>query len=173
MPLSAKVRMTLDVTETNPLTPGLATFQASIDSFMEFVTGTGTGQANMVYVADRSVAGGANDDIDLAGVLTRPLGGVFTAAEIVGILILNSPTSGVANTTNLTLGGGTNPVVGYLGGTTPTIGPIRPGGMRALFETDAAGLCAVTSATGDILRISNGAGAVNNYRIAVLARDVA
>jgi hypothetical protein len=171
MPLKVNFDLLLEVTETTFRTTGQAEATDVVRHAIEMLTGTAAGQADLAYVADRTVAGGANDDIDLAGILPRPLGGVLTAAEVVMIIIINKPSSGPANTTNLTLGGGTNPVVGYLGGTTPTIGPIRPNGGRVLFETDVAGLAAVVAGTGDILRVANSAGAAATYQIAIIARS--
>lgn len=86
------------------------------------------------------------------------------------MFIINASRSGVANTTALTIGGGSNPVVGFLGGTTPTIGPIRPGGFVFIACPDAAGIGAVTAGTGDILRIANASGAAAVYQIAILGR---
>ncbi|WP_434612077.1 hypothetical protein [Tabrizicola sp. M-4] len=135
--------------------------------------GTGADQADILYMAQRTILTGANDDIDLAGVLTNAFGQVITAAEIVALFIHNQPISGADNTTNLTIGGGTNPVTGLLGGTTPTIGPIRPRGFMLLGNPGATGICPVTAGTGDILRVANSAGATINYQIAILARSVA
>ncbi len=173
MALQAKIRTTVDLIETGAPASGAVTFADKLDWYAEFLTGTGALQADLVYAADLSVASGATLDLDLAGVLSKAVGGTITAAELVGIILVNSPESGAANTTTLTLGGGTNPVVGWLGGTTPTVGPIRPGGLFVRIETDAAGMCAITAATADILRITNSAGAINNFRIILLARSAA
>lgn len=146
---------------------------AEMRAVLNTTLGTGANQADRLYMAQRQVASGANDDIDLAGVLTDAFGTVITAAELVALFLINKPISGVDNTTNLTLGGGTNPVVGLLGGTTPTLGPIRPGQFVLMGNAGAAGLCAITAATADILRVANSAGAIANYQIALLMRTVA
>lgn len=140
---------------------------------LNLIPGTLAGQADLLYLDQRQVLSGANDDIDLAGVLLGALGGTITMAELVAMIIINAPRSGNPNTTNLTIGGGTNPVVGWLGGTTPTLGPIRPGGALLRFEGDAAGICPITAGTGDILRITNGAGATANYQIGLIGRSIA
>ena len=133
--------------------------------------GTTANKADLSYVAEITVATAANSDLDLAGVLTDALGNTVTAAEIVAIMVKNVALDGTANTTDLTIGGGSNPVVGFMGGTTPTIGPIKPGGMVMLAAGDAAGLGAVTAGTGDILRIANSSGATAKFQIAILARS--
>jgi hypothetical protein len=91
----------------------------------------------------------------------------------VALFVINGPRDSAAapNTTNLTIGGGTNPVVGFMGGTTPTIGPIRPKSFVFLGSSDAAGFGAVTASTGDILRIANSSGAAATYQIAIVARN--
>jgi hypothetical protein len=146
-------------------------FDAAIDFAQAFANGVGGGQADIAYIAERAVASASNDDIDLAGVLSDALGTTIAAAELVALFLLNRQKSGAANTTNLTIGGGSNPVAGFLGGTTPTIGPIRPGCVFLLSSPDAAGIGAVVAGTGDILRIANSAGAQNKYLIGILARS--
>ena len=130
--------------------------------------GTTANKADLSYMAEITVATAANSDLDLAGVLTDALGNTVTAAEIVAIMIKNVALDGTANTTDLTIGGGSNPVVGFMSG---TIGPIKPGGMVMLAAGDAAGLGAVTAGTGDILRIANSSGATAKFQIAILARS--
>lgn len=146
-------------------------WNAMIEEAMTFEDGTGAGQADRFYIGERTVNSASNDDMDLAGVLADPLGTTFTAAEIVALLILNKRKDGSANTTNLTLGVGSNPVTGYMGGTTPTFGPIRPGGFLFFGGPDAGGFGIITPSTGDILRIANSSGAQAKYQIALLARS--
>jgi hypothetical protein len=98
-------------------------------------------------------------------------GTTITAAELVGLLVINKQIDGTANTTDLTIGAGSNPFLGFLGGTTPTIGPIKPGGVLCIAAPDAAGIGTVTASTADILRIANSSGAAATYQIAILARS--
>ncbi len=132
-----------------------------------FSDGTIANKVDRAYMAERTVASAANDDIDLAGVLTDALGVTITAVELVGLLILNKRASGVANTTNLTIGGSTNGVPGF----TTAGHVVKPGGAFLLMNPDATGIATVTDFTGDILRITNGSGASNTYQIGVLARS--
>jgi len=137
---------------------------------LAFTNGTGANQSDLLYAATRTVADGANDDVDLAGALSDAFGSTLTFVEITGLLIVNAPASG-ANTTDLTIGAASSPFVGFLGGTSPTIGPIKPGGFILLGAGDAAGLGTVTAGSADELRIANSAGAANTYKIAVLGRS--
>lgn len=172
MTVTADFKATLTVNQSgaNAFSGG-PHWSAMLTIAQAFTDGTTAGKADIAYVAERSVNTASNDDIDLAGVLTDALGSTITAAELVMLIIWNKQKDGTANTTDLTIGNGSNPVVGFLGGTTPTIGPIKPGGFLILGAADAAGIGAVTAGTGDILRVANGSGATNKYQIAVLARS--
>jgi len=89
------------------------------------------------------------------------------------LAVINAPldSTEAANVSNLTIGGATNPFVGFLGGTTPTIGPIRPGGFVVIGAADLGGIGSPVAGTGDILRIANGAGGTAKYQIAILGRS--
>jgi hypothetical protein len=171
MPLSATLVAQIRATQTGANDFGGPSFTPEIQSLISLADGTAAGQANILWADQRAVGTGANDDIDLNGVLTDAFGSTVSAVELVALLVINAPKTGAANTTNLTIGGGSNPVTGFMGGTTPTIGPIRPGSFVFLGSSDAAGFGAITASTGDILRIANSAGATANYQIAILARN--
>jgi len=136
---------------------------------LSLADGAGAGQANHVWADQRTVASGANDDIDLRSTLEQLNGALFAPTSIVALFLRNAPIDpgAAANTTNLTIGGGTNPVVGLFG---TTSGAISPGGAILLFAGAAGGLCAVTAATADILRVANSAGASATYQIALICR---
>ena len=172
MGVSSSVRVSLKFDQTGGSDFGPQRFEGEVARLLQFGSGTTANNANLLFVDERSVAASTSDPLDLAGVLSDAMGTTFAAAEIVAILVINAPISpsNAANTSNLTVGGGTNPVVGYLGGTTPTIGPIRPGGMVLLANPDASGLATVTAGTGDILNIANGSGGTAVYQVAILAR---
>ena len=171
MALKTKIRVSLAPEQTGSHDFGGPVFDKEMFAAMTFLDGVGALQADLLFMDQRSVLTGANDDIDLAGVLLNAFGQTITTAELVGVFVINAPITGAPNTTNLTIGGGTNPVTGFLGGTTPTIGPLRPGAVVFLACPDAAGLGSVVAGTGDILRIANSAGATANYQIAILGRS--
>ena len=172
MPVNASMALKVRATLTGAADYGSPVSNIDFTQIFAATDGTGAGQADIVWADERTVASGANDDIDLAP-LVNALGVSQTPLELVGLIVVNAPKSGLANTTNLTIGGGTNPVTpGFMGGTTPTIGPIRPGGIVALWNSDsAAGFGVITPATADILRIANSAGASATYQIFILARS--
>lgn len=139
---------------------------------VELSDGILAGMANLNYLAERTVASATNDDIDLASVLESALGESFVGAKLVALVIINAPKLSTAtqNTTNLTIGVGSNPFLGFLGGTTPTIGPIKPGGFLILGASHLDGIGAIVAGTGDILRVANSSGASATYQIALIAR---
>lgn len=167
---SARLMATLTARQTGP-TDFNAEYTPTLRKVIDLTDGTTANKADLLFADQRTVASASNDDLDLAGVLADAFGTTITAAELVAILLINEPRSGTANTTDLTIGGGSNPVSGFLGGTTPTIGPIKPGGVFLLGAGDAAGIGSVAAGTGDILRIANSSGASATYQIAILARS--
>lgn len=148
---------------------GAAQWSGVLQHVLNFGNGTTANNIDLVYVAERTVSTGANDDIDLTGVLSSAVGTAFNAAEIVLIAIINKPESGV-NTTALTVGNGTNAFEGFVSAA-GTLGPIRPGGILLLVNPDATGLGTVAAGTDDILRVTNASGASNTYQIAIFGRS--
>lgn len=137
---------------------------ASLDALLTLANGVGAGQADLLYAGERTVATGANDDVDLSGVLTDLFGGAVAMVKLKGIILINRPAAypTVKNTTNLTL---TIPANGVplLTGTTPALAALKPGGFFMMGADDIAGLAAVVAATGDLIRITNSAGATAKY----------
>ncbi len=138
MALIADILAKITATQTGPNDFGADKFRPQVQAALALTDGTGANQANILFADQRTVASASNDDIDLVGVLTDAFGATITAAELVAILIINVPISGPANTTSLTIGGGSNPVAGFLGGTTPTIGPM-PGRYGSSGLPDGSG----------------------------------
>lgn len=170
MALSATLRASVDFTQTGP-NDYTDRLKSVISKTLALTDGTTANKADLLFVDQRTVATASNDDIDLAGSLSDAFGSTITFAEIVAILVINAPIDGTANTTDLTIGAATNPFVGFLGGTTPTVGPIKPGGVFFIFAGDAAGIGTVTASTADILRIANSSGASATYQICILGRS--
>lgn len=152
---------------------GSSNWQAEMNFLKSLADGTGLDQCDLGYLNERAVADGANDDVDLSGVLTTALGSTIAFAEMVAILLINRPRleTATANTTDLTIGAGSNPFLGFLSGTTPKIGPIKPGGFVLIGCGGTSGIGAVVGGASDILRIANSAGAINNYVLGLLGRS--
>ena len=170
MAITAQIRASINATQTGP-TDYPSQFTVPVERVMRLVNGTTAGKADILFADERTVASATADVLDLAGALTNAFGATITAAVLVAILIINAPKSGAANTTALTIGGGANTVTGFLGGTTPTVGPLQPGGVFLMAADHANGLGAVVAGTADILRVTNAAGAAATYQIVILARS--
>ena len=171
MTVTAELDTSLTIRQIGSAFGGGPVYEPTMRTSDTIANGTAAGQADLYYIAERAIAGGASDDLDLAGVLTDALGNTFNAATLVTLMLINKPSGDSSNTTDLTLGGSTNPMTGFLGGTAPTLGPIKPGGTLLLSATHADGIGTVTAGTGDILRITNSAGAANTYQITLLGRS--
>ncbi len=174
MALQSKLRVLIDAVETNPYDFGDAVFTMAYGAALEFADGSGVGQANRVFADERTVASGAVDQIDLAAGAgnTRPLGSLLTITQIVGLIIINKPKAAdaVQNSTALTIGAGANPITGLFGASAHTL--ILPvGGFLAVGGAGAAGIGTVTPTTGDMLTVTNAAGAANTYQVIVIGRQ--
>lgn len=126
--------------------------------------GTGDYQGDLLYAASRSLATGATEDLDVRGVLIDPLGATLNAVEVIAVLVR----AAITNTTNLTVGNGTNPFVGPFGSGTHTV-QVQPGGVFMAVAPKAG--WTVTAATADILKVANAAGATAAYDIVIIGRS--
>lgn len=152
-------------TLNNPLTLNVvATAALAVSQSYGMTTGTGAGQADKVYAATRTITASSNDDLDLNGVLVDALGALVPLLRVKALIVR----AAAANVNNLIMGGGaSNPVSTILAGTTPSI-TIRPGGSLVLVAPDAVAY-AVTPATADILRFTNGgAGSSVTYDVIII-----
>lgn len=173
MSLKAEVRAFLAAREVGANDFDGPVYAPTLEQVLQFADGTAAGQADILFADERSIAASANDDLDLAGALASAFGATIAAAELVALLVINRPKdpAAAANVSNITLGLGSNPFLGFLGGTNPTLGPIRPGGMLLLACGDAAGLGTVTGGAADVLRIANGSGGTAKVQVGILARS--
>jgi hypothetical protein len=123
----------------------------------QFTPGTGNNQLDKLFHDVRTLAGGANESLDLAGSLVDSFGGTITFAKIKALLIRN-----LSITQTLIIGNGTNPFLSWVGAAAHTV-TIPPMGML-LLVAPLAGF-AVTADTGDILKIVNSATNPCDYQI--------
>jgi hypothetical protein len=165
MPVSAEVSAQISVTQTATPDGGSATAKQSAGPGVVLVAnGTLNGQADLAFVDERTLASGANEELDLAGVLTSVFGATLTFVEVMSIMVYALP----ANTTNLTVGGAaSNAFQGWFGDAADTE-VIAPGGVALHHRASGWG---VTAGTGDKLKIANASGASATYQIAILGRS--
>jgi len=165
--INAEILARLKITQTGANDFGGPNFSPVLEAMIQLTDGTTVNKANIAFVDERTVASGATDSLDLAGVLTDAFGAIVASAEIVALMIINKPRIGTpANTTDLTIGGGTN---GVFATAMPFV--LKPGAVLLLAAGDAAGIKTVTAATADLLAVINSAGAAAKYQIAILARN--
>lgn len=153
MPLDTTVKVSVDATHTALLDLATATVPLSFARALGLANGTGANQADRIFHDTRTLTASANEDLDLAGVLTDAFGATITFARIKALIVA----ADAANTNNVIVGGAaTNQFVNWVGAATHTV-TVRPGGVLLLAGGDATGY-AVTAGTGDLLRVANSAG---------------
>lgn len=134
-----------------------------IGKSLNWDNGTNANQADLIYQKSGSLATGATDStIDLAGTLADATGGTTVFARVKLVMVASDS----SNTTNLTIGAGSNAFIGFWGANTHTI-TIRPGGVFLVGSLDATSYT-VTAGTADILQIVNSAGATATYQVLVV-----
>lgn len=164
--ITAEILARLKISQTGSNDFGGPEFKPVLETLIQLTDGTLVNQANLAFVDERPLASGATDSLDLAGVLSDAFGQTIAAAELVALMIINKPRAGTpVNTTDLTIGGGTN---GVFASSMPFV--LKPGAVFLLAAGDAAGIKTVSAGTADILTIVNGSGAASKYQIAALAR---
>ena len=137
----------------------------NITKNIELATGTGAGQADLLFSDQRTLAASANEDLDLAGVLADALGATLTFARVKGLYVA----AAAGNTNNVVVGDAATNTWAALLGTDGTVA-LRPGAflLVAVGAADATGY-AVTAGTGDLLRVANsGGGTTVTYDIVVV-----
>lgn len=166
MPLTSRISVAVSATQTAALDLGSAQALLSKSYVADLANGTNVGQADRVFHDTRTLAASANEDLDLAGVLTDALGGSLTFARIKGLIVSAS----AANSNNVVVGAATsNGFISWVGAATHAV-TLRPGATFILMAgaADSTGY-AVTAATADLLRIANSAGGTSvTYDIAII-----
>lgn len=169
MAVGGSISLKVAASKSGSPSVGSALWSGGLDHALSFGNGTTANNIDLVYVSERTVASNTTDNVDVAGVLTDGLGATITAAEIVAIVVMNKRASGVANTTNLTIGSAA--ASNELPGFDVACGVVKPNGMFLLVNPDATGIATVTAGTADILPIVNSTGASNTYQLAIFARS--
>ena len=163
MPLVSELTVRAVLDQTSPL--DLATAAAPLDYMarIRLLSGTGAGAADMAWHDQRTVAASGNEDLDLAGVLTGPLGGTLTFARIKGLIFKAAD----ANVNNVQV---TRPAangVPWLLAAGDGIA-LAPGEVFAWLSPTATGK-AVTAGTADLINVANsGAGTGVTYDVIII-----
>lgn len=161
MPFSGFVKVTVgsNLVQQEALRDITDAFERSVQA--DFANGNGLNQAANVYTARRTLGSGANENLDLSGVLLNPLGASIALTKLKALVINASR----ANTTNLTV---TRPASGapfLLASADGFV--LTPGGIFVLVDPSAAGI-AVTAGTADLVNVANAAGASAIYDVYII-----
>jgi hypothetical protein len=164
----ANISLSIDATLTGAADLGTPKQRVLIEKALSFVPGTAaTDEANILFADSRTLAASANEDLDLAGVLTNAFGATIAAAEVVAIFI--SAAEGNTNSVSVT-----RPASNGFAGPFLAAGDgvsVKPGEFT--FFASQSGW-AVTAGTGDLINVANsGAGTSVTYDIVIIARTVA
>lgn len=166
MALESVLTAQATATYTSALDLGTGTFPLDYRARITLATGTGAGQADLLFSDTRTISASGNDDLDLAGSLTNAFGASLTFARVKGLIV----SAAAANSNNVLVGGdATNTFLTWVE-SEPDAVVLRPGATLALFtgSADATGY-AVTASTGDLLRIRNAAGGSSvTYSIVII-----
>jgi hypothetical protein len=149
MALTGNLKVAMSLNEVK-LTQDFAspTFTLSKDYSWKLATsGTGASQADLLFSDQRTLVQSANEDLDLAGALTSPLGTTFLALKCKGIGIF----AAAANPGNLTVGRGA--ANGFPWISAISAGVVIPPGGGVWWFAPAAGI-AVVAGTADLLNIA-------------------
>ena len=156
MAASATVAARVAATITSAL--DLVTAAAPLVKNVEqtFTNGTGANQINQVWSDTRTLTASATENLDLSGALTNAFGASVALTKVKFILVK----AAAANTNDVQVGGAaTNGFDSFIG-TAGDFVKVKPGGTLMLIAPDATGY-AVTAATGDLLKMTNGAGSTS------------
>lgn len=169
MPLNSKlaISVTANLTKSLDLADGSVPLAKVYQAIL--ASGTAAGMADLVFHDTRTLTASANEDLDLAGVLTDAFGATLTFVKIKGLFVAGA----AANTNNVVVGNAATNAWAALLNATGTL-QVRPGTFVGAFagQADSAGY-AVTAGTGDLLRVTNGgAGTPVTYDIILLGTSV-
>ena len=168
MALTTKITLRVNANRTNALDHSIPADALDFLKTFSWATGVALDQADLMFSDQRTLASGASEEMDLAGVLTDGLGATLTFARIKLLFLF----SAVVNPGNINVGG-----AAANGFSTPFLAAanelvLRPGGFLVLGAPDATAYV-VTAATGDLLRLeemSSGGAAI--YDIVLIGASV-
>lgn len=162
MTLSTKIDVDLVAMLSSALDLGSSQFPLNISARTTLTSGTGVGQADLVFSDRRTVAASGTDALDLAGSLASPLGGTLTFVKIKGLLVRADTGNTNSVRVNRPAANGV-PIFAAAGDAID----VQPGGTL-LWIAPKTGVV-VTPATGDLLNCDNsGAGTGVTYDIVII-----
>lgn len=163
MALNATVSTAVEGLLNSATAIGSAEYKIAISKVLTFLDGTGAGQIDRMYHAQRTLAASANESLDFSGSLTNPISGSAVFARIKYVLVIAA--SGNTNNVEVTRPASNGVPLFMAAGDGISL---RPGAKFEFGVTDATGVV-VTAGTGDLLTFTNSAGTTSvTYDILVL-----
>lgn len=164
MPLTTRLQVTLEATHTSALDLATTTHPLAKAILEQWASGTGADQADQLWSDQRTINASSSENLDLAGSLTDAFGATITFARIKLILVIAAD----ANTNDVAVGGAaSNQFINWVANSSDIVN-VKAGGVLLLYAPGATGY-AVTSGTGDQLKIANGgAGTSVTYQIVLI-----
>lgn len=164
MTLTSTLSLSATGSQSNTIDLGSSAAKRSISASVALTSGTGAGQADLLFADTRTLAASATEDLDLAGALADAFGTAQVFARVKALVV--QADSGNTNNVQVTRPSSNGWPVFMAAGDGVAL---RPGETLALISgaADAIGHV-VTAATGDLLTITNSAGTTGvTYSIAV------
>jgi len=167
MPLNTTVSTAIEGLLSSVTATGSAEYKIAVSNVLRFLDGTGAGQIDRAYHAQRTLAASATEDLDFSGSLTNPISGSAVFARIKYILVVAA--SGNTNNVNV-IRPASNGLPLFLAASDGIA--VRPGGKFEHGVADATGIV-VTAGTADLLTFTNSAGSTSvTYDVLVLGASV-
>jgi hypothetical protein len=161
MPLNIEITAQIEGTYTGSNDLSAPEQTLKVKEILAYITGSGAGQAAIVFADTRTLAASASESLDLAGALSDAFGQSITFPSVKAILVKAHPD----NVNNVVVGdAAANAFVGPMGATGTLI--LEPGDFALLASKTGF---VVTPATGDLLKVANsGAGTGVTYDIVII-----
>lgn len=158
MGLTTKIALNIGAEHTKSL--DLADGKVALSKIYQAIlsSGTGVGQADLLFHDTRTLSASATENLDLSGSLADAFGATLAFVKVKAIVFV----AAAANTNNVIVGGDvTNTFFPMFGAETDSL-ILRPGTTFALIcgATDSVGY-AVTASTADLLKVTNSAGSTS------------
>lgn len=168
MSLTAKLQAKISANENVSLDLGEAALPLLISASEDFTDGTGAGKVQQLFSDQRTLEASANEELDLVGDLKNAFGQTLTFTAIKGIYIK----AAAGNTNNVEVGGAvSNAFQGPLKDASDVV-VLPPGGVLFCIHPGAG--WAVTSGTGDLLKVANdGSGTGVTYDVVLIGEGTA
>lgn len=159
--LTTTIKVNVQATYTDPLDLVTAQDPLSFLRTISLATGTGASQADRSFHDIRTLASGANEALDLAGVLADAFGDTLTFVKVKAIYVKN-----LSTTDDLLIGGAAANALALFANSSDIL-QLRPGGIFLVSAPDADGIAVGAN---DQLKLEHNADTTTsfNYEIVII-----